>query len=367
MVAMVVVRQLKWLYNQLKVLTVSWIPYIPINLSPDRPWSKARSNDSNLWCLILFFFPFFSPLKLAFLHGFEVAVQGKKPSSFPDLVFFSTHPSIRATQHKNLWSFPLAPDLLTIQQEAEWLHCIEWCGCCPLAQRRERGISLLETPPTRLCCSPCQAIPRGWWGLEAICWKSHCIPTAWDSELSSSGSLLAQLLPECQEKKRRLKAFYDLLTHESGRNPTVCKSGGIAEGFRGPLLLLLVAGLLVPAGAMWAGGLAAGSSRWLTGVYFVFQALSWAGSSLQRANRCLVFSEGFLYLCHNSRTVEFPFWRLSESPEVSVVPGQQLGQPCPSSPAEFAVRLQHCTKGSSWLLLCFPTFLENLAECRAPL
>lgn len=90
MVAMVVARQLKWLYNQLKVLTVSWIPYIPINLSPDRPWSKARSNDSNWWCLILFFFPFFSPLKLAFLHGFEVAVQGKKPSSFPDLVFFST-------------------------------------------------------------------------------------------------------------------------------------------------------------------------------------------------------------------------------------------------------------------------------------
>ncbi|EOB00406.1 hypothetical protein Anapl_00714 [Anas platyrhynchos] len=60
---------------------------------------------------------------------------------------------------------------------------------------------------------------------------------------------------ECQEKKRRLKAFYDLLTHESGRNPTVCKSGGIAEGFRGPLLLLLVAGLLVPAGAMHSPGL----------------------------------------------------------------------------------------------------------------
>lgn len=79
MVAMVVARQLEWLYNQLKVPTVSWIPYIPINLSSDRPWSRARSSDSN-WCnfIYFFFFSFFSPLRLAFLHGFEAAVQGKK-------------------------------------------------------------------------------------------------------------------------------------------------------------------------------------------------------------------------------------------------------------------------------------------------
>lgn len=105
---------------------------------------------------------------------------------------------------------------------------------------------MLEAPPNRLCCSPCQAIPRGWWGLEAICWKSHCIPTAWDSELSSSGSLLVQLLPERQKKKRRLKTFYDLLTHESGRNLTVCESRG--TGF-GDLLLLLVTGLFFPTGS----------------------------------------------------------------------------------------------------------------------
>lgn len=77
-----------------------------------------------------------------------------------------------------------------------------------------------------------------------------------------------------------------------------------------------------------------------------------------------------MYLCHDLGTVEFPFWRVSDlyvSLEVTVVPGQQLGQPCPLSPAEFAVRLQHRTKWSSWLLLCFPTFLENLAECRAAL
>ena len=106
---------------------------------------------------------------------------------------------------------------------------------------------MLEAPPNRLCCSPCQAIPRGWWGLEAICWKSHCIPTAWDSELSSSGSLLVQLLPERQEKKRQLKTFYDLLTHESGRNLTVCESGGIVEEFGD--LLLLVTGLFFPTGS----------------------------------------------------------------------------------------------------------------------
>lgn len=55
MVAMVVARQLEWLYNQLKVPTVSWIPYIPINLSSDRPWSRARSSDSN-WCHLMYFF-----------------------------------------------------------------------------------------------------------------------------------------------------------------------------------------------------------------------------------------------------------------------------------------------------------------------
>ena len=55
MVAMVVVRHLKWLYNQLKVLTVSKIPYILINLSSDRPWSEARSNESSWWRFIFFF------------------------------------------------------------------------------------------------------------------------------------------------------------------------------------------------------------------------------------------------------------------------------------------------------------------------
>lgn len=108
---------------------------------------------------------------------------------------------------------------------------------------------MLEAPPNRLRCSPCQAIPRGWWGLEAICWKSHCIPTAWDSELSSSGSLLVQLLPEHQKKKRRLKTFYDLLTHESGRNLTLCESRGIAEGFGDLLLLLVLTGLFFPTGS----------------------------------------------------------------------------------------------------------------------
>lgn len=79
MVAMVVARQLKWLYNQLKVLTVSRILYILINLSSNRPWSKARSNDSSRWCLI---FPFSSsPLGLAFLHAFVAAVQSEKSPS----------------------------------------------------------------------------------------------------------------------------------------------------------------------------------------------------------------------------------------------------------------------------------------------
>lgn len=56
MVAMVVARQLKWLSNQLKVPTVSRIPYILINLSSDSHWSEARSNVSSWWHLIFFFF-----------------------------------------------------------------------------------------------------------------------------------------------------------------------------------------------------------------------------------------------------------------------------------------------------------------------
>lgn len=64
MVAMVVARQLKWLYNQLKVPTVSRIPYILINLSSDRPWSEARSNDSSWWRLIFFFL--FQPSRVSF-------------------------------------------------------------------------------------------------------------------------------------------------------------------------------------------------------------------------------------------------------------------------------------------------------------
>lgn len=36
----------KWLYNQLKVLTVSRILYILINLSSNRPWSKAKSTTA---------------------------------------------------------------------------------------------------------------------------------------------------------------------------------------------------------------------------------------------------------------------------------------------------------------------------------
>lgn len=141
MVAMVVARQLEWLYNQLKVPTVSWIPYIPINLSSDRPWSRARSSDSN-WChfMYFFFFSFFSPLRLAFPHGFEAAVQGKKtnnnPSSFLDLMFFIRHPSARAMQHKNAGSYQHSADLSTCR-ELSGLRGTERCGCCPFAQRTE--------------------------------------------------------------------------------------------------------------------------------------------------------------------------------------------------------------------------------------
>lgn len=76
MVAMVVARQLKWLYNQLKVPTVSRIPYIQINLFSDRPWREASSNDSSWWLFI--FISFFSPLGFMSLHEFEAAVQDKK-------------------------------------------------------------------------------------------------------------------------------------------------------------------------------------------------------------------------------------------------------------------------------------------------
>lgn len=65
MVAMVVARQLKWLYNQLKVLTVSRIPYILVNLSSDSPWSEARSIDSSRWCLIVLFL--LQPSRVTFL------------------------------------------------------------------------------------------------------------------------------------------------------------------------------------------------------------------------------------------------------------------------------------------------------------
>lgn len=44
------------------------------------------------------------------------------------------------------------------------------------------------------------------------------------------------------EKEKATSNFYDPLTHEPGRNLTVCESRGIVEGFGD--LLLLVRGLL---------------------------------------------------------------------------------------------------------------------------
>lgn len=131
-------------------------------------------------------------------------------------------------------------------------------------------MSLWKAPNSWLCFSPCQAIPRGWWGLEAICWKSHCIPTAWDSELSSSGSLLVQLLPECQKKKRRLETFYDLLTHESGRKLTV----NLEKQWRGLEICCCCSlqGCFFLQVAMGASGLlqfTSVCSSWLTWIYFV--------------------------------------------------------------------------------------------------
>lgn len=96
MVATVVTRQFKWLYNQLKVPTVSRIPYILINLSSDRPWSKARSNDSSWWRLMLFLL--LQSSRVSFAAWVWSCSSRQNPPSFLHVVSFLLHPLTWATQ-----------------------------------------------------------------------------------------------------------------------------------------------------------------------------------------------------------------------------------------------------------------------------
>lgn len=126
MVAMAVARQLKWLYNQLKVLTVSRILYILINLSSNRPWRKARPNDSSWWCL--FFFFLLQPPRVTLPAVVcSCSSRWKKPPSFPAVVSSVLQPLTWAMQHRKCAKLPplLWPPDLPEAELAAW-HGLMW-------------------------------------------------------------------------------------------------------------------------------------------------------------------------------------------------------------------------------------------------
>lgn len=167
MVAMAVARQLKWLYNQLKVLTVSRILYILINLSSNRPWRKARPNDSSWWCL--FFFFLLQPPRLTLPAGVcSCSSRWKKASIISGCGIFC--PAAFDLGHAAQKMCEVTTTPLTSWPARSWTGCLAWpdVGAAFVMSAGNKGSLCGRLLPTG-CASPlARPFPVGGGG-----WKQY--------------------------------------------------------------------------------------------------------------------------------------------------------------------------------------------------